>query len=173
MLCFHGMTESAFKQFQGFDLDKNVISPWVCSDGDGMTYVHTLEFSETETGEDGEYAIDHAIQQAKESGIIQAAVNDDSIVYVLEVNIPNEILEVDFSCNNMEHCRCLPSEEFNQYAKNAKIHEFSINKFFHVFRLAGFVNHEQFNWCMLDDEIYQAAKVLSSADYSNIYDSLY
>lgn len=173
MLCFHGMTESAFKQFTGANPDAFVISPWSCSDGDNMTYVHTLEFSQTEIGDNSEHAIEHAIQQAKGSGIIQAAINDDSKVYVIEVELPDDVLEVDYSCENMEHCRCLRSDLFNEYAKTAKIHEFEVNKFFHVFRLAGFINHKQFNWSMLDEDIYQAAKAVASVDCSAIYDNLY
>jgi hypothetical protein len=171
------MTESAFKRFNGEQV--NVISTWVCSDGDGMTYLHTIEHSINELDcTDESEAIQFAIQQAKESAIIQAAIiqaaiNNDSIVYVLQIDLPDESLQIDRSCRNMEYCRCIDSDEFDALKDNAIIHRFEVNLYFHVFRLAGLIKNEQFNVYALDGGLIEACEIIAKTDCSAIYDSLY
>lgn len=173
MLCFHGMTQKAYYNLFNY-ANNNVISPWVCSADDGMTYLHTIEFAMEETGEckeeDAKY---FAIQQAKESAMIQAAINADSKVYVIEVDLPDEKLEIDYSCNNMEYCRRIDSEAFNKYSKDAIIYSFDVNPAFHGFILAGLVNNEQLNTSEIDPVLLKAAQIISKLDYSEIYDDIY
>ena len=171
MLCFHGMTESAFKYWiQG--KESYAISPWIVSDNDGCTYLHTIEHALEETG-DSEYAKDFAIRQAKESAIIQAAMNNDNGVFVIEIEVPDSMLNIDYSCDNMQHCRYITESEFNALRDKARIHSFSVNSYLHIFRIAGLLNNRHFNKYALDEEIVEAAQIVSNTDFSDIYDSLF
>jgi hypothetical protein len=177
MLCFHGMTEKAFKQWlnkENKDSLINVASPWTCSDSDGFTYLHTIEhaFNECST-EDTDEAISFAIQQAKESAIIQAAINDDSTVFVFQLEIPDEHLIIDNSCENMDYCRCIDSNLFNKFAESATIQSFSVKRALHVFRIAGLINNPQFNKHAIDPDTIKAAEIVAQCDYSRIIDELF
>lgn len=173
MKCFHGMTEKAFKQWIEGKCITNVISPWMCSEHDDMTYLHTIENSLSECDNDQDSAYCHAVQQAKESAIIQAAINSDSRVYVIEMDLPDDMLMVDNSCENMDFCRCIDSDVFDSYRNKAKIGMHSINPYFHVFRIAGLIRNVQFNKYRLDSELVEAAEIISKADYSAIHEFLY
>jgi hypothetical protein len=175
MRCFHGMTEKAYKQWATTDSKPtNVISPWTVSDNDGFTYLHTIDHAMIECSTDDIDEAKHfAISQAKESAFIQAAVNNDNCVYVIEMELPDELLETDVSCENMDFCKCIDSGTFNRYKEKAIIHCFPVNPMLHIFRIAGLINNNYFNKYELPDEIVEAAKIVSKVDCSSIYEHLY
>lgn len=169
-LVFHGITDKAFKQFG----DKSgIISPWVCSDNDGCMYFHTGESIQSEYDCDDENEIiHHGIQLAGESAAIQSAINDDCIFHVIIADIPEEYLNVDYSCENMEHCRFISIDQFKQeWIK--EIRHFEINRYLHAFRIAGLLNNTQFNKHGIDDYLLKTAEIIANTDYSSIYDELY
>ncbi len=177
MLCFHGMTEKAFKQWLNKENKEtliNVVSPWDCSESDGLTYLYTIEHAINECRtDDTDEAISFAISQAKESAVIQAAINDDSTVYVFQLEIPDEHLLIDESCENMDYCRCIDSELFNTYAQSATIQSFSVNRTLHVFRIAGLINNSHFNKHAIAPELMKAAEIVAQCDYSAIHEELF
>lgn len=174
MRVFHGMTEKAFKAYLSGSDESGIIGPWTCSDNDGNAYLYPIEHGFNECSTDCEdEAANFCIQAAKESATIQAAINDDGKVFVFDMTIPDELLEVDYSCENMQFCRFTSIEVFREYAKNAHIHNFSINRALHIFRVAGLIHNCEFNSASIDPELYEAAKLVSKIDCSQIYDSLY
>lgn len=174
MRVFHGMTEKAFKAYLSGSDESGIVGPWSCSDNDGNAYLYPIDFGFSECStDDEEEAANFCIQSAKESATIQAAVNDDNKVFVFDLTIPDELLEVDNSCECMQYCRFVPIDVFREYAKNAYIHNFSINRALHIFRVAGLINNHNFNTASIDPELYFAAKTVSNVDFSLIYDSLY
>lgn len=168
------MTEKAFKAYLSGSDESGIIGPWNCSDNDGNAYLYPIEHGFNECSTDSEEeAANFCIQAAKESATIQAAINDDNRVFVFDLTIPDELLEVDYSCENMQFCRFVPIEVFREHAKNAHIRNFSINRALHVFRIAGLIRNYEFNSAAIDPDLYEAAKIVSNVDFSAIYDSLY
>lgn len=174
MRVFHGMTEKAFKAYLSGSDTSGIIGPWTCSDNDGNTYLYPIEHGYSECGtDDEEEAANFCIQQAKESAMIQAACNDDNRVFVFDLNIPDELLQIDKSCENMQFCRFVSVAQFREYAKDAAIHNFSVNRALHVFRIAGLLWNYEFNESGINPELLEAAKIVSNVDYSRIQDYLY
>lgn len=170
-IVFHGITDKAYRQFG----DKSgIISPWVCSDNDGCMYFHTAEFIQSEYDcDDMEEIINQGVQLASESAAIQSSINDDCTFHVIIADVPEEYLNVDYSCENMEHCRFVWIDQFRQeWIK--EIRHFEISRYLHVFRIAGLLNNNQFNKYGIDNYLLKTAEIIAKTDYySAVCDELY
>lgn len=171
---FHGITGKAFEAFMQGDFSgqkKNeVISPWVCSDSDGFTYLHSLEYFENEYEDD--YAENAAIQDAFSSAVLQSAMNSDNCAYVIQFNFDPEEVEVDYSCENMEHCRRIECDKIKR-ENIVKVYKLDLNPEFHLFRLLPIFENTYFNKHALTLEKIKALKALSKLDCFSVCEMLF
>jgi hypothetical protein len=170
---FHGITGKAFEAFMHGDFSgekKNeIVSPWVCSESDGFTYLHSLEHSIEEYDDD--YAEYSAIQSAFESAVIQSAMNADNCAYVIQFDFDPDSVEVDYSCENMEHCRRIESSRIKP-ENIVKVYKMELNPEFHLFRLLPVFGNTYFNTYALTPEKKQALKTLSRVDCYSVCEQL-
>lgn len=168
------MTKKAFLNLKHGE-NNIVVSPWICSKNDNNTYLHTYEFAKNETLDNDE-AFHFGIQQAKESAIIQSVINGDDVVYVIQIEVPDHELEIDYSCSNMEHCRYISCERFNELfhnSENVSVCEFPFNQAFAAFVIASIVDFEQFNRHDVTPSLLSVANIIKKVDYSSIWDEIY
>lgn len=105
-IIYHGTSEESYKSIleNGFNpIDADVLT-WNCSDSDYVYFYNPLdllEHGETDEEENAEQmAIERAFENAKISAAVQKSRGDS--VYVLAVEIDQELIEEDDSCQNME-----------------------------------------------------------------------
>lgn len=171
MLCFHGITAKAYEQYKLRQGKSGVVSPWVCSDNDGYTYVWPLSTC-CEGVDDPEEARHIGIRLARECALTQASVNNDEKVYVIVVDIPEDVLDVDYSCENMENARYIPENAFYNY-NPVEILEFDCPIYWHPFIISGVFDNYQFNKSAINEDLLQFAKVCKGGENSALYDIIY
>lgn len=161
---FHGMTRQAFESFK-LGQGKVGISPWTCSDNDGMTYLYSMQKLANEyANDDPDYLIEIGIQLAYESASIQAAINSQSEIIILCLNLENETIDSDYSCENMDHIAdCINSHVLN-ISHVVKAYSIKYNQFLAAFTIAGLLNNQYFNAGYIDPMLYIAAKQISKGN---------
>ncbi len=101
MICFHGTTQQGLKNILLGENEKHV-SPWVVSDNDGAMYLYPLDKLVSSHEIDcSEEAFQMGVITSLESAIIQTCMNNETVIYSLVLNIPDELLVDDYSCENM------------------------------------------------------------------------
>ena len=111
----HGTTAEGFKAIMSKAGKCGLGSPWTVSDNDGMMYFYDAVQVGEEWGCDSDdEAIERAAMQAAEQAELQYACQGKAgDIIVLVCNVPDDIVEVDTSCENMEHCRMIPCDSFD------------------------------------------------------------
>jgi hypothetical protein len=132
--------------------------PWTCSDRDGMTYLwdpeRLMAVGEIEEPEE-------AIRRAFESAQFQAAaMGDDTTLYVLELDLDSEGVDVDASCENMEHCGAIPSEYITP-DRIVRVHAGPFSKWVSPYLLAGRLDSELLNRSAIDEKLLEIAELVA------------
>lgn len=164
---FHGTTK------QNFDLIlQNGFRPecmvWNCSD-DSVTYFHDLSKSE-EPEEEIECQRQRMITDAFSSAQIAAAVQgfSGSELIVLEVEIEDNYVNDDFSCENMAYrASCVNNEDLNEFGKIVSIHtRNNYNPSLRFFYIAGLVcDNDWINTGELSRLEIEACKVIGKSGF--------
>lgn len=112
----HGTTSKGFKAIINGEGKAGLHNPWSVSDNDGMMYFFDAEQILSECGFDEESeAIAQGVNQAFEQARLQWACRGEAgDIVVMVCDVPDDIVEVDTSCPNMEHCRMIPCGSFNE-----------------------------------------------------------
>lgn len=170
---WHGMTETAFINWQK-GLDKSTqASPWTVSDNDGYTYLHSVaKYIENE----GMDSSEDVISRAYESALIQGCFTLDKAIYIIGFDFSDEevkqYIESDYSCENMDHIAdCIPEQFFNsQYIK--RIIQVKVNPFIYPFIAKSLQdNNDMFNHQDLPEDI---VNILPSINSDNVkYDMIW
>ncbi|MCP4985526.1 MAG: hypothetical protein GY928_05465 [Colwellia sp.] len=160
MICYHGTTKKGLKAIlSGVNHKPN--NPWCVSDQDGVMYVWpSNKLAEQYEHEDESQMICHAFESAE----VQAVTSDETEVFVLLLDIPEDMLEDDFSCENMSDvASCINLQEFNKnMIVGIKSHK--LNKWNAPFVLSGLLSNPNFNTYSLDDDLLQAAEVIATCE---------
>lgn len=152
---WHGMTETAFNNWQKGQDKSTQASPWIVSDNDGHTYLHCVaKYIENE----GMDCAEDVISRAYESALIQGCFTLDKSVYIIGFDFSDEevkqYLESDYSCENMDGIAdCIPERFFtSQYIK--RIVKVKVNPFIYPFIVKGLQdNNDVFNYWDLPEDI--------------------
>lgn len=161
MKCFHGTTKkglNAILNSEGYKPN----SPWTVSDNDGAMYLWPEnKLIEQYEFEDTFQMINHAFESAE----IQAVIEDTTEVFVLELEIPDELLQDDYSCENMaDVASFIETGQFNSNMV-VKVYTCKLNKWNAPFIAAGLLSNPNFNqWC-LDEDLLSLAETLQQSDF--------
>lgn len=119
------------------------LSSWNVSNYDNLVYFWNVEkIMETEDLEKEE-AIEQARRQAIWSGLTNVANFGSDYLVILELNLPENLIEDDDSCKNMEQASCIHINDFdNNFIWNAEKAEVSM--MLYPFILAGVTKNEYF-----------------------------
>lgn len=160
MKCFHGTTQENF-----LNLIYNGDKPsgaWNCSDMDGNFYVYP---ENKIYGDDEEERISEGIQQALGNAAITAAfqMKTQNIV-ILELDIPEDELNDDYSCDNMSGVASFTEYFDLSWIKKVYITEF--NAMFSPFCLPSLDNP---NLNYIDESLELLAKSIQQSDSIQVF----
>ena len=167
MICFHGTTSKGLQAILSGDNFKPN-SPWTVSDNDGSMYLWPAEkiaasFDQC-TVEEMEIIQDNGITQAFESAQVQAITSEDFDLYVLELVIDTDLLQDDFSCENMSDAASfIDCDQFNKDMIK-KVYHFKMNKWYAPILAASFLGNQYFNKWGLAPELLEIAEALEGGD---------
>ncbi len=160
MKCFHGTTKKGLKSILA-NVGTKPNAPWVCSEDDGSTYVWPQnKLEDSYDFEEHEQFVCHAFESAE----IQAVIADEQEVFVLELEIPDHLLEDDYSCDNMAEVASLI--EMSDFETNmiVSVYKKTLNKWNAPFVIANLLGNEQFNTFCIDENLLEAAEAIQSAE---------
>ena len=132
-------------------------SPWSVSDNDGLMYVWPED--KLINGYDYEEE-SHFIYQAFESAQIQALVTQEEMLYCVVLEIEDEILQDDYSCENMNSiASTIYMSEFDT-GMIVKVYKCKQNKWYFPIILKGLLKNEYFNKYSIEESLLQIAEAL-------------
>ena len=161
---YHGTTRAnALAILQGKDKSE-ALNIWNVSDDDYL-YLHDPERLVSIGDCEEEDSEETAIRYAFESGHVAAvaAPSPQSEVIVLCFEFPSEEVEDDTSCEWMQHCGRISSDDYKTSfvcAYSAKV-----NPKLDIFLLSNVVSNGYFNARALDDETLKAVEAISQVDF--------
>ena len=161
MKCFHGTTKkglNAILNAEGYKPN----SPWTVSDNDGAMYLWPQNKLEDQHDfEENDQMICHAFESAE----IQAVIEDTTEIFVLEMEVPDELLQDDFSCDNMADVASFI--ETGQFNKDmiVKVYTCKLNRWNAPFIIASLLNNPNFNQWAVDEDLLELAETLQGADF--------
>lgn len=162
MKCFHGTTTKGYNAITKGGTESKPCSPWTVSDEDGCLYVWPQnKLEESYAYEDINQMIIHAF----ESSEIQAVFTQDRNLFVLELEIPDELLEDDYSCENMSDVASfIDSSNFD---KNmiVKVYKCDFNIWKSPFIVKSLLCNVHFNKWSIDEDLLQVAENLCEDYY--------
>lgn len=164
MKCFHGTTQENFVNLiNGGDKPSGV---WNCSDMDGCFYIHPVsKFYDVENLDD-EQIIDEGIKNALDSASITAAYQMKSQkLVILELDIPEDDLQDDWSCENMSDVASFTEYFDKEWIK--KVYTTEFNAMYAPFFVPNLNNR---NLGYIPDELRNIAAIVQRSDeMSNVY----
>ncbi|QBP32878.1 hypothetical protein KPS64_gp116 [Shigella phage KPS64] len=164
MKCFHGTTQENFVNLMnGGDKPSGV---WNCSDMDGCFYVYPVsKFYDVENLDD-EQIIDEGIKNALDSASITAAYQMKSQkLVILELDIPEDELQDDWSCENMSDVASFTEYFDKEWIK--KVYTTEFNAMYAPFFVPNLNNR---NLGYIPDELRNIAAIVQRSDeMSNVY----
>lgn len=164
MKCFHGTTQENFVNLlNGGDKPSGA---WNCSDMDGCFYVYPVsKFYDVEEM-DNEQITDEGIKNALDSASITAAYQMKSQkIVILELDIPDEELQDDWSCENMSDVASFTEYFDKEWIKKVYVTDF--NAMYAPFFVPSLQNR---NLGYLPDELRNiAAMVQRNDEMNNVY----
>lgn len=157
MKCFHGTT------LRGFEAIKNKAghkpnNPWSCSYNDGAMYFWPMNKLDEEDEDLG-------IRQAFESAQVQAAVSEDFELYVLEVEVPDELLEDDYSAENMDSVASYINMSDFDYKMVVKVYKVEMNPWFAPIIISMLLNNTHFNRYSVGENLLRVAESMVNVEY--------
>lgn len=161
MICFHGTTRKGLNSILNNSGVKPT-SPWTVSDNDGAMYVWPSDKLENQYDfEEKETMVCHAFESAE----IQAVFSQETEVFVLELEIDNDLLEDDYSCDNMSDVASLI--DMNDFDKSMikNVYKFKLNLWSFPFIVAGLLSNDCFNKYSVDPDLLEVAESLGEECY--------
>ena len=160
MICFHGTTKKGLNSIlNNAGIKPN--APWVCSESDGSMYVWPQDKLESSYDfEEKDQFICHAFESAE----IQAVVADETEVFVIELNIPDDLLEDDYSCDNMSDVASVIDMSDFTTDMIVKVYSNTLNKWNAPFVISNLLSNQEFNTYSLDEDLLAAAEVIQQAE---------
>ncbi len=152
MKCYHGTTEKHLLNILSGNCKET--STWYCS-SDDMLYV----YPESKADED-----QNLIWSALESAQLTAAKDGHNKIVCIELEIPDDLLQDDLSCDNMSDiASCCELESIKEYITAIYSCD-DYNPSLRPFYLAHMLGNYQFNQDDLDFQLREAIGQISKAD---------
>lgn len=169
MKCFHGTTKKGLAAILSGDNHKPT-SPWVCSDNDGAMYFYPIDKVISVNGLEDEYddgpeqALMYAYESAFSSAMIQAVTSLETELYVITCEIPDELLEDDYSCENMADIASYIEQGEFSLGFIEEIHTVKINQYRLPYDAAMLLRNDLFNKWALDGDLLEMAEAIATTD---------
>lgn len=162
MKVYHGTTDKGLKAILSGENHKPN-GPWTCSDQDGCMYVWPLNkvdsFSSDDRDEEAE--TEEQIIRAFESAQVQAITTATKELFVLEIEVPDDLLNDDDSCENMSDVASyLWMSEFKN-SMVVKVYSVDFNIWHSPFIVRGLLDNPHFNKYSIDNALIEIAHELS------------
>ncbi len=166
MKCYHGTTKNGLRAILA-NYNHKPTNPWSVSDQDGAMYVWPLNKIDGYNGDEIDTTEDRGLSQAFESSQIQAVHSEDYNLYVLELEIDDESLEDDYSCENMaDLASFIPISEFNKDMIK-KVYHYKMNKWHAPFVISGLLDNSNFNTYSIDESLLEVSQTLRDQSIYN------
>lgn len=162
MKVVHGTTKAGYNAI--INRTGKESGPWYCSDRDGCTYVYPFDKVEKEwVTEDEEETEQRALQMAFESAQIQTVHNTETTLVAIVIEVPDNLLDDDFSCENMDSiASCFNIADWDKVTI-LNVYECETNIYHKPFVLAGLIGMEQFNDEGIEPALYKTAKIIADS----------
>lgn len=162
MKCFHGTTQENFlNMMNGGDKPSGA---WNCSDSDGCFYVYPVsKFYDLDSMDDEEIT-NEGLRNALDSATITAAfqMKTQNIV-ILELDIPEDELQDDWSCENMSDVASFTEHFDKSWIK--KVYTTEFNAMYSPFFVPNLKNR---NLGYIDEKLSEVATFIQNSDDSSI-----
>ena len=164
MKCFHGTTQENFVNL--LNGEEKPSGAWNCSDSDGCFYVYPESKLDDVENLDAEQITDEGIRNAMDSASITAAFQMKSQkIVILELDIPEDELQDDWSCENMSNVASFTENFDKSWIK--KIYTTEFNAMYAPFFVPNLNNR---NLGYVPDELRNIAVMVQRSDeMSNVY----
>lgn len=171
MKCFHGTTQENFLNL--INGGEKPSGAWNCSDMDGCFYVYPVNKFYDVEDMDAEQITDEGIKNSLDSASITAAFQMKSQnIVILELDIPEEDLQDDWSCENMSDVASFTEYFDKSWIK--KIYTTEFNAMYAPFFVPSLQNR---NLGYVPDELRNIATMVQCSDemnnvYCDIFESM-
>lgn len=163
---FHGMTRKAYEAFKAGEGKAGLITPWVCSDNDGMMYFYSVEKLAAEYGDDDrDYLIEAGKQRAYESACLQAAIQGETEIVILCLDLSAVCTTDDYSCENMDSIADCADESSVNNSHVIAAYSAPFNQWFAPFVLRGVWVYTYFNRSAVDENLARIIELLPDDAY--------
>lgn len=164
MKCFHGTTQENFANL--LSGGEKPSGAWNCSDSDGCFYVYPESKLDDVENLDAEQITDEGIRNALDSASITAAFQMKSQkIVILELDIPEDELQDDWSCENMSNVA-----SFTEYFDKAWIKKIYTTEFNAMYAPFFVPNLNNRNLGYVPDELRNIAVMVQRSDeMNNVY----
>ncbi len=161
MKCYHGTTPEFMRQI--LSGEKKSECTWYCSDDDCL-YVYPLNKADEYDDEWPEDSENAQVICALESAQLTAACHGHSKILVMEFDFPDEELEDDGSCDNMEDvASCVCISDYSRYLTSIHYSD-DYNPELRPFYLMGMKGNYQFNRDSLSSDMQDALSAIEGQD---------
>ena len=170
MRCFHGTTSKglhAILSKAGYKPN----TPWTCSDNDGAMYVWPsnkiadMDLGEELTEDNQDEVSERGINQAFESAQVQAVTCNDFDLYVIELEIDDNLLSDDFSCENMDSVASYINIGDFDLTMVKAIYSFRMNQWLAPQLVAGLLHNQYFNKWSIEPALLEVAETLQQLEH--------
>ena len=161
MKCFHGTTQENFVNL--LNGGEKPSGAWNCSDSDGCFYVYPVSKFDDVENLDAEQITDEGIENALDSASITAAFQMKSQkIVILELDIPEDELQDDWSCENMSDVA-----SFTEYFDKSWIKKIYTTEFNAMYSPFFVPNLKNYNLGYVPDELRNIAVMIQRSDEMN------
>lgn len=157
----HGTTEQGLKAILSGS-GKTLCSLWDCSDRDDYMYFYDAKDVAEDYGRDeDEDGTDDAVRQSLENAQLQLVTEGaGGKIFSLVCEVPDDLIELDDSCPNMQHARRIECEKFDPKWIVA-IYTHDVNIWSLPFILSSVITNDLVAEWNVSSELWTMAKLLS------------
>lgn len=169
----HGTTLGGFKAIMAGVGKHDQPNPWTVSDNDSQMYFYDAVAVAEDFGREGDELPCHgdSVNSAFENARLQIAFTGKSNTAVVIVcEVPEHIIEMDSSCENMPHARSIQCEEFDP-SWITHIYTCDVDMWDAPQILACVSDNDMFNWGEVPEKLVRLSKIL--AKNGDGFDDLY
>lgn len=169
----HGTTLEGFKAIMAGIGKHDQPNPWTVSDNDGQMYFYdSVAVAEDYGRDEDDLCHGDAVNSSFENARLQIAFtgkSDTAVVIVCEV--PEHLIELDSSCENMPHSRSIQCGDFSP-EWITHIYTCGVDIWEIPYILACVVQNHLFNWGDVEEKLVKLANVLANSDdgFDDLYD---
>jgi hypothetical protein len=164
----HGTTFEGLKAILSGAGKSELANPWTVCDNDGQMYFYAVDkaLDEWDTVED---ALASCQRASMENARMQAAfTGKPTDVYVLTCEIDSDLLDDDYSCENMGGVASQMACHDFDIGSIISVHKLELSIWDYPTILACLTENELFNWNEVDSRLVELAKNIS--DFDSLYE---